>query len=67
MLTVDKAIQMAEFLLKDLNDSLNMMISGNMPVQKYWEYVGRVMLSKQMLGRMGHQVKIIAVLKEEGK
>lgn len=64
---MDKALQMVDFLLKDLNESLNIMHNGNMPIDKYWIYVGKIMLAKQMLGRMGHQIKIIAVIKEEGK
>jgi hypothetical protein len=36
-----------------------------MPVNKYWEYVGKIMITKQVLGRMGCKIRINVSVEDE--
>jgi hypothetical protein len=57
--------KLEDLLRQNLQESLNAMCGGNMPVNKYWEYVGKIMISKQILGRMGSKIRINVIVESE--
>lgn len=54
----DKAQIITDLLRKELQNTLDLMLSRNVGVEKYWEYLGKIIISKQILGRVGKKVII---------
>ena len=58
--------KLVSLIRKDLQETLDLLTSGNVGVEKYWQYVGKIILSRQVLGRMGHKLYIKVYVEEEG-
>ena len=58
--------KLVSLLRKDLQETLDLLTGGNVGIEKYWQYVGKMILSRQVLGKMGHKVYIKVFVEEEG-
>jgi len=61
-----KIAKLTDFLRKDLQDTLDTMLNRNIGVEKYWEYIGRLNLAKQLLGRVGSKIRVSVFVESEG-
>ncbi len=55
-----------DYIRKDMQETLDIMLSKNVGIEKYWEYLGRLNLAKQLLGRMGSKIRINVFVEDEG-
>ena len=58
--------KLVDLIRKDLQETLDLLTGGNVGVEKYWQYVGKIILCRQVLGRMGHKLYIKVFVEVEG-
>lgn len=60
-------LKIVDLLRKDLQDTLNIFTGGqSIGVEKYWQYIGRINLTKQICSRLNHKVFVNVVINPEG-
>ena len=50
--------EISDWIRKDMQETLDIMLNRNVGVEKYWEYLGKLILSRQLLGRMGDKLTV---------
>jgi len=60
--------EISDWLRKDMQETLDIMLNRNVGIEKYWEYLGKLILSRQLLGKMGDKliVRVMVMAKGEG-
>ena len=59
--------EISDWIRKDLQDTLELMLSRNVGVEKYWEYLGKIILARQLLGKMGDKVIVRVLVMGKGE
>jgi len=55
-----------DYIRKDMQETLDNMLSRNVGIEKYWEYLGRLNLARQLLSRMNCKIRINVFVEDEG-
>jgi hypothetical protein len=58
-------LELQDLLRTNLQEGLEALCNSSMPINKYWEYVGKIIITKQVLGRMGAKVRINVSVEDE--
>jgi len=59
--------EISDWLRKELQDTLELMLSRNVGVEKYWEYLGKIILARGLLSRMGDKVIVRVLVMGKGE
>jgi len=59
--------EISDWIRKDMQETLDLMLNRNVGVEKYWEYLGKLIVCRQLLSKMGDklQVKVFVMGKGE--
>ncbi len=59
--------EISDWLRKELQETLDLMFSRNVGVEKYWEYLGKIILSRQLLSKMGDKIIVKVFVMGKGE